>query len=135
MTVLEATAPEAERTDLAGEVYLPGDDGYDEARAAWNLSADQRPAAVWVARGVEQIRIALAYARAHGLRMAPQTTSDLGQALPALGRALLLKPLLRGGRVAVDPVARVARVEAGATWGDVVAAVAPRLPPAPGPGR
>lgn len=114
-----------EETDLNGEVYLPGDEGYDGARMAWNLSADQRPAAVWIARSVEQVQAALAYAREHGLRVAPQTTGHLGQALPTLDRALLLKPLLHDGRVEVDPVARVAHVEAGAEWGDVVGAVAP----------
>lgn len=97
-----------EQTDPKGEVYLPGDDGYDEARMAWNLSADQRPAAVWVARSVGQVQSALAYAREHGLRVAPQTTGHLGQALPALDRALLLRPALHDGLVDVDPSARVA---------------------------
>ena len=30
----------------SGSVIAPGDQGYDEARMAWNLAADQRPAAV-----------------------------------------------------------------------------------------
>ena len=32
------------RSSIAGDVFFPGDDGYDEARRAWNLAADQRPA-------------------------------------------------------------------------------------------
>ena len=119
------TTLETPLADLQGGVYSPGDDGYDEARAAWNLAADQRPAAVWVARSVEQVQAALAYARARGLRVAPQTTGHLGQTLPALDRALLLKLALHDGTVEVNPVARVAHIRAGATWGDVVAAVAP----------
>ena len=27
---------------IAGDVYRPGDDGWDEARTAWNLAVDQR---------------------------------------------------------------------------------------------
>jgi FAD/FMN-containing dehydrogenase len=104
---------------------LPADPDWDEARRAWNLTADQRPAAVWVARSIGQVQAALDYARAHGLRVAPQTTGHLGQALPALDRALLLKLALHDGMVEVDPAARVARIKAGALWGDVVAAVAP----------
>ena len=37
---------EALRSRLYGEVYGPGDAGWDEARRAWNLAVDQRPAAV-----------------------------------------------------------------------------------------
>ncbi len=113
------------QTQPAGRPILPADPDWDEARLAWNLTADQRPAAVWVARSVRQVQAALAYAREHGLRVAPQTTGHLGQALPALDRALLLKLALHDGAVEVDPAARVARIKAGALWGDVVDAVAP----------
>ena len=114
-----------QQTGPKGEVYLPEDDGYDKARTAWNLTADQHPAAVWVARSVGQVQAALAYARENGLRVATQTTGHLGQALPSLERALLLKPALHDGHVEVDPASRVAQIEAGAMWGDVVEAVAP----------
>ena len=34
------------RTAVAGDVFTPGDHGYDEARQAWNLTVDQRPPVV-----------------------------------------------------------------------------------------
>ena len=34
------------RAAMSGEVFVPGDDGYDEARRAWNLAVDERPAVV-----------------------------------------------------------------------------------------
>jgi hypothetical protein len=34
---------------LDGELLKPGDEGWDEARTAWNLAVDQRPAAVVLA--------------------------------------------------------------------------------------
>lgn len=106
-------------------VVLPDSPHYDTARRAWNLHADQRPAAVCVATTVEHVQSALTYARSHGLRVAAQTTGHLAQTLPDLGDTLLLRVELHDGEIEVDPVARVARIKAGARWGDVVEAVAP----------
>ena len=37
------------RTAITGDVFTPGDHGYDEARQAWNLTTDERPAVVVMA--------------------------------------------------------------------------------------
>ncbi len=103
----------------------PGSDAYDGARRAWNLRSDQRPACVCVARSVEDVQAAVAYAREHALTVAAQSTGHLAQALPSLERTLLLKLALHDGEVVVDPVAQTALIKAGARWGDVVAAVTP----------
>jgi hypothetical protein len=117
MTALTTTAP---------AVSLPGSPEYDSNRGAWNLTADQRPAAVCVATCVADVQEAIAYARAHGLHVAAQATGHFAQGLPPLDRALLLKLALHDDEpIAVDPVARTARVPAGARWIDVVEAVAP----------
>ncbi len=100
----------------------PGEDGYDAARAAWNLAVDQRPAAVCIATEVAHVQGAVAYARDHGLRIAAQTTGHLSQTLPSLDDTLLLRLELHD-EVEADPYARVARIKAGARWGDVVDAV------------
>jgi FAD/FMN-containing dehydrogenase len=106
-------------------LVVPESPHYDDARRAWNLEADLRPAAVCVATDVGQIQAALAYAREHGLRVAPQSTGHLAQTLPDLADTLLLRVALHDGEVEVDPVARTAWIKAGAKWGDVVDAVAP----------
>jgi hypothetical protein len=114
--------------DASGEsldVILPWDARYDDARLAWNLSADQRPAAIYRATSVEAVQDALGYARERGWRVAAQTTGHYAQVLPGLSDALLLKLALHAGEVAVDPVRRTARVSAGAIWSDVINAVAP----------
>jgi FAD/FMN-containing dehydrogenase len=98
---------------------------FDVVRQAWNLQSDQRPACVCVATRVEHVQAAVAFARAYGLRVAAQTTGHLSQTLPSLEGTLLLKLRLHDGDVAVDPVQRVARIKAGARWGDVVEAVTP----------
>jgi FAD/FMN-containing dehydrogenase len=113
--------PLGERLD----VILPSDARYDDARLAWNLSADQHPAAIWQATSVEDVQDALAYARERGWRVTAQTTGHYAQILPDLIEALLLKLALHADGVSVDPAARTARVPAGAVWSDVIDAVAP----------
>ena len=106
-------------------LVLPDSEEYDSARIAWNLHADQRPAAVCVARTVEDVQAVVRFAREQGLRVAPQATGHMGAVLPSLERTVLLKLALHDGQVEVEPEARVARVRAGAVWDDVVAAVTP----------
>ncbi len=106
-------------------LVLPDSEEYDSARQAWNLHADQRPAAVCVARTAEDVQAVVRFAREQGLRVAPQATGHMGAAMPSLDRTVLLKLALHDGEVEVEPESRVARVQAGAVWGDVVAAAAP----------
>ena len=121
-TTIPIQAPPAQPLPLV----LPHSPNYDTARASWNLDADQRPAAVCVATCVEHVQAAVGYARARRLRVAAQTTGHLAQTLPDLAGTLLLRLELHDAHVAVDPVARTARIKAGARWADVVEAVAPR---------
>ncbi len=107
------------RNIVRGRVSLPGEPGWDEARAAWNLSADQRPAAVVQATDADDIAAVL---RA-GWRVAPQATGHGADVLGPLDETVLLKTSeLRG--VSVDRGARVARVEAGARAADAAGAAA-----------
>ena len=112
------------QTDLAlqssieGDVFFPGDDGYDGARRTWNLAADQRPAAVVLAESAADVAHTIGFALAQGLRIAPQGTGHGSMALESLEGAMLLKTL-RMRRVDVDPTRHIARVEAGAEWEDV----------------
>jgi FAD binding domain len=105
-------------------VTLPGDAGYDQARRAWNLHADLRPAAIATASDEQGVAEAVRLAAAHNLKVVPFTTGHLATALPDLSHALLLR-LAFERAVEVDPAARTARIPAGALWDDVVGAVAP----------
>jgi FAD/FMN-containing dehydrogenase len=107
------------------DVILPSDARYDDARLAWNLSADQHPAAIWRATSVEDVQDALAYARERGWRVTAQTTGHYAQILPDLTGTLLLKLSLHADGVSVDPARRTAWVPAGAVWSDVIDVVAP----------
>jgi hypothetical protein len=115
------TAPAAAdlRGRLAGDAILPGDSGWDVARAAWNLAADQRPALIVFAEHAGDVAATLAFAREQGLRVAPQGPGHGALSLPALDDVVLLRTARLTG-VDIDPAARTARVRAGALWSDVV---------------
>ena len=124
----ESLAPlDALDARIDGHVTFPGQPGWDEARTAWNLAVDQRPVAVVVAGSVGDIVEAVRTAADLGLSVAAQATGHNAGPLAAsdgLADTLLLRTSeLRA--VQVDPDLLVARVEPGALWGDVVAAVAP----------
>jgi len=101
------------------EIVRPGEERYDEVRPAWNLTIDQRPAAVAVPRDADQVVAAVLYAKREGLRVAAQSTGHNASPLGDLSDTLLIKTHEMRG-VEIDASKRVARVEAGALWGDVV---------------
>jgi len=111
------------RAAVAGPVSVPGDAGYDQARQAWNLVADQRPAVVVEAGSADDVAQAVRYARARGMRIAPQGTGHGAEPLEPLDGAMLLRTT-RMRQVRIDPAARTARAEAGAVWADVIAPAA-----------
>jgi FAD/FMN-containing dehydrogenase len=104
-------------------ILTPDDHGWDDARRAWNLAVDQRPAAVAIPRSAEDVVTAVNYARERGLRVAAQGTGHNAAPLGPLGDTVLVKTRAMR-RVAIDPAARIARAEAGAVWLDVVAPAA-----------
>jgi hypothetical protein len=109
---------EALRAAIAGQVFVPGQAGYDQARTAWNLAVDQRPAVVVDAGSAADMAQAVRFARAHGMRIAPQGTGHGAGPLEPLDGAMLLRTT-RMREVRIDPAARTARAEAGAIWQDV----------------
>jgi FAD/FMN-containing dehydrogenase len=106
------------RAAISGEVFVPGQPGYDQARQAWNLDAVQRPAIVVAAESADDVVQAVRYAGSHGMRIAPQGTGHgAGPLEPLDGDMLLRTSRMRGVRI--DPSAGTARAEAGAVWRDV----------------
>ncbi|HTJ36817.1 MAG TPA: FAD-binding oxidoreductase [Dactylosporangium sp.] len=107
-----------------GAVHLPGDPGYDTARMPWNVAVQQRPAAVAYPADAGEVAEVVRAAAAAGLRVAPQGTGHNAAPLGPLDDVVLLRTSAMTA-VAVDPVARTARAEAGALWIDVVEQAAP----------
>jgi FAD/FMN-containing dehydrogenase len=108
---------------LDGELLKPGDEGWDEARTAWNLAVDQLPAAVVLAESAADVAETVLAARRAGLRVAPQGTGHGAGALGDLSDTILLRTTRMRG-VTIDPVDHRARVEAGVIWQEVTDAAA-----------
>jgi FAD/FMN-containing dehydrogenase len=121
----EVRAPQVRdvRANLAGELVLPGDSNWDEARLAWHLAVDQRPAAVAVPENVHDVIEIVHWAAEEGFRIAPQGTGHNAPALGELSGTVLVKMHKLKG-VTIDPDARIARANAGAIWIEVVHAAA-----------
>ncbi|MCX6831754.1 MAG: FAD-binding oxidoreductase [candidate division Zixibacteria bacterium] len=105
------------KTSLRGSLLLPGDDGYDTARTVWNAMIDRKPALVARCAGVADVRTAVIFAREHKLLTAVKGGGHniAGNAV-CDGGLLIDLSTMRG--VFVDPFAKVAYVEPGATLGD-----------------
>jgi hypothetical protein len=110
-------------TGTSPRLLRPGDPDYDRARQAWNLVIDQRPDAVALPGSAAEVADAVRYAASLGLRVAAQGTGHSAALLGDLSGTLLLRTD-RMRAVRIDPVARVARAEAGVVWLDVVRAAA-----------
>jgi len=108
---------------LDGEVVMPSDPAWDEARLAWNLAADQRPAAVVFVESVDDVVAVVDYARENGLRVTAQGTGHFANSLDSLADTILVKTVRMRG-VEIDPDARTARAEAGVPWEEVSLAAA-----------
>src|SRR3954470_754980 len=112
----EATLGELEH-GLRGQLIRPGDDGYDEARAIWNGAHDRRPAVIVRCAGVADVMCAVDFARSENLIVAVRGG---GHSLPGFstvdGGIVIDLSAMRS--VQVDPVARTAVAQGGATWAD-----------------
>ena len=101
-----------------GEVVLPGDDGYDAARAVWNRMVDRRPAAVVRPTRPDDVVTALRFAREHEL---PLAVRGGGHSIPGLSTCDdgIVIDLSRMRGAEVDAERRVARVAGGSLLGEL----------------
>ncbi|MER7504785.1 FAD-binding oxidoreductase [Nonomuraea pusilla] len=117
-----SSALDALRGEVAGAVLAPGEAGFEEEAAGFNLAVRHRPALIVAASRAEDVAAAVRYARAHGLPVAVQATGH-GAVQAADGALLVSTRAMRDVRV--DPAGRTATVAAGCAWSDVIAAAAP----------
>ena len=107
--------------EFSGALMHPGDAGYDEARRVFNGMIDRRPVLIARVASADDVARGIAFARDAGLAI-----SVYGGGHGLTGAAVVDGGLcidMRGmNRVDVDPVARTARVEGGANWGEFDAA-------------
>ena len=109
------------KEQVHGEVVVPGDDTYDEARSVHNGMIDSRPAAVISVANAGDVIVAVQYAGETGQDLAIRGG---GHSAPGFGTVDdgIVIDFSRMRSVRVDPAAATVRAEAGVTWGDINAA-------------
>jgi FAD/FMN-containing dehydrogenase len=115
---LEDTTVETFTEQVHGEVLQSGDAGYEEARTVWNAMIDREPALIVRCTGAADVMTAVDFAREFDLRLAVKGGGHnvAGTALCDDGLVIDLSPM---DAVRVDPDTQTARVQAGATIGDL----------------
>jgi hypothetical protein len=104
------------RLGLAGDLYGPGDEAYEDACTLFNSMIEHRPIAVARCRAPDDVIGALAAARRQGLNVSVRAGghSVTGACVRDGGLVLDVRAM---NEIEVDPERCVARVGAGATWG------------------
>jgi FAD/FMN-containing dehydrogenase len=112
------------REELVGDVFAPGDAGYDEARVLYNAMIDRRPAVIAQCADADDVVRAVRFAREQDLPIAVRGGghSVAGMALNDGG---LVVDLRRMQSVTVHPGAMAVQVGGGATMGDLDRACQP----------
>jgi FAD/FMN-containing dehydrogenase len=106
---------------LTGQIVLPQDAAYEAARQLWNGEVRTRPAAIVRCATAQDVVHTVRWARSHGLPLAVRGGGHdfAGRALCADGIVIDCSPMRA---VAIDPAARSASVQGGATAGDLIGA-------------
>src|SRR6266540_2246200 len=106
------------RHRFEGQVLLPGEDGYHQARQVWNAMVDRKPALVTRCASPADVAAAVGFAREQELEIGVRCGghSVLGISVPEGGLMVDLTPLRS---VRVDPARGRAWVQGGALLGDL----------------
>lgn len=106
------------RAGLRGDLIAPGDGSYDTARRLWNPAFDRKPALIVRCAGAADAVRAVAFASTHKLLTAVHGGGHSLSGLSSCDGGLMID-VAPMRAVDVDPVARQARVEAGALLGQL----------------
>lgn len=114
---MAAQTIDALRAQVAGQVIVPADPGYDEARKVYNFMIDRRPAAVVRCTGTADVAAVVRHAVETGTELAVRGGAH---SVPGFGTAdgALVADLSGLSSVTADPAARTARAGGGVTWGN-----------------
>jgi FAD/FMN-containing dehydrogenase len=112
------------RASVRGRVITPGDADYDEARRVWNGMIDKHPRLIVQAASASDVAPTIAFAREAGLLLAIRGGGHNVAGAGTVDDGVLLD-MGRLTAVEVDPAARLVRIEAGATLGDIDRATEP----------
>src|SRR4249920_3594070 len=101
---------------VRGDLIVPGDPGYDEARAVYNGMIDKRPAAIARCRDTADVIACVRFAREHGVEIAVRGGGHSAAGL-GVGDGVLVIDLSPLRSTTVNPENHTVRADAGCTWG------------------
>ena len=102
---------------LAGELITPGSPAFDDARRVQDFTVDRRPLAIVRAADALDVAAAVDFAREYGHPLAVRSGGHSLAGHSMVDGALVIDLSAMKG-INIDPDARTARVQAGATTGD-----------------
>jgi FAD/FMN-containing dehydrogenase len=108
---------EALRLGFRGELIRPGEQEYDAARKIFNGMIDRRPALIARCAGTADVVATVNFARERNLLTAVRGGGHSVAGFSSCDGGVVID-LSRMRGVRVDPDARTARAQGGATWGD-----------------
>ena len=116
-----STGVEALRAGLSGDVILPGDPGYDDARKVFNSMIDRRPAVIARCASTDDVVAAVRFGAENDLPIAVRSGGHSVAGMSICDDGILVD---LGGlkRIEVDPATRTARAGGGVLWGEFDAA-------------
>ena len=116
--ILEESVAQKLKRNLRGDLLRPGDETYDETRRVWNGMIDHRPALIARCAGTADVVETITFARENDLLVSVRGGGHniAGKAVCTGGLMIDLSPMRS---VAVDHLNRTARVEGGATLGEL----------------
>ncbi|HZP58481.1 MAG TPA: FAD-binding oxidoreductase [Dehalococcoidia bacterium] len=109
------------QAQLSGRVIIPGDADYDDARRVPITSFYEHPQVIVRAASAEDVAAAVRFAREHGLRIAVRSGGHSVAGYSVVDGSLVID-LSQMKAVSIHPASRTARVQPGATSGDIAPA-------------
>jgi FAD/FMN-containing dehydrogenase len=118
MTDETAVTTTFELPGFSGQLFHPGDDGYDDARLVFNGMIDRNPALIARCADADDVAAAVNLAREQHLPLSVYGGGHgvTGSAVADAGICVDLRGM-KG--IQVDPEARTVRAEGGLTWGEL----------------
>src|SRR3984957_20303327 len=103
---------------VAGSVLLPGDAGYDDERAVFNLNHELTPAVIVVPESVADVQAAVSFAAGQHRPVLVKTT---GHQIVGSASGAVVIATHRMNDITIDAACRSVRVGAGVRWSEVIA--------------
>jgi FAD/FMN-containing dehydrogenase len=121
---VDRDAAEELRRAFDGQVITATDSDYDDARAIFNSMIDRRPRLIAQCTSADDVAAALALARDRDLSVAVRSGGHSVAGAGVIDDGLVID-MRRMNAVRIDPEARTATVQGGATWADFDRATQP----------